>query len=328
MSVQAPRVTVEPEQSPEPKVMSSTVATLLVIAASLAMGSVPVFARELTDAGLSAVSVAFYRNLLGSVVLVGLLRFDSTKRRATLWGLTAGFAMGLGWMAYVRALEVVSVSTAGVIYMSYPMFAIVLAWALFRQKPGPRAVFSGVIILVAAIVALGAELNGDHADILLVAFAAPLSFGFAIAVLTERLTVLRPIERVAPIAAGSTIGLLPLFAVQPWDQAVPGDLNTWLLAIGIALLTAVGPQWIYSAAAPNVGAARAAVAGSVELPMMFLVGYAWFEEQLTVRQGIAGLLVLAAVLLVPSRQSPGITIVRRKHRLAPGRFYERDRRKS
>jgi len=150
--------------------------------------------------------------------------------------------MGLGWMAYVRALEVVSVSTAGVIYMSYPMFAIALAWALFREKPAPRALFSGVIILVAAIMALGAELNGDDADVLLVVFAAPLSFGFAIAVLTERLTVLRPIERVAPIAAGSTIGLLPLVAVQPWDQAVPGDLNTWLLAIGIALLTAVGPS--------------------------------------------------------------------------------------
>jgi hypothetical protein len=73
MAIQAPTVTAEPEQPPEPKVMSSTIATLLVIAASL--------------------------------------------------------AMGLGW-------------TAGVIYMSYPMFAIVLAWVLFRQKPAPRALSS------------------------------------------------------------------------------------------------------------------------------------------------------------------------------------------
>ena len=116
-------------------------------------------------------------------------------------------------------------------------------------------------------------------------------------------------------------------ATQASRMPNPPPANALQKPYGIALLTAVGPQWMYSAAAPNVGPARAAVAGSVELPMMFLVGYAWFGEELTVRQGIAGLLVLAAVLLVPSRQSPGITIVRRKRRLVPGRFYERDRRR-
>lgn len=320
MAVQAPAPNAAAE--PAPKVMDSNLSTLLVVLASVAMGSVPVFARELTDAGLSAVSVSFYRNLLGAVVLAGLLRFDAVKRRATLWALTAGFVMGLGWTAYVRALEVVPVSTAGVIYMSYPLFAIVLAWVLFRQPATPRALVSGMIVLLAAIVALGGELNGDEVDVLLVAFAAPVSFGFAIAVLTERLASLRPIERVAPIAAGSTIGLFPLVAVQPWDRAVPGDVQTWLLAIGIAALTAVGPQWMYSAAAPNVGPARAAVAGSVELPTMFLVGYAVFDEQLTVQQGVAGLMVLVAVLVVPSRQSPAVTVVRRRRRLIPGRFYD------
>ena len=55
--------------------------------------------------------------------------------------------------------------------------------------------------------------------------------------------------------------------------------------------------------------------------MMFFVGYLWFEEALTVEQGIAGLMVLVAILLVPSRQSPGLSIVRRRRRLVSGRFY-------
>ena len=52
------------------------------------------------------------------------------------WALGAGFGMGLGWTAYVRAVEVVPVSTAGVIYMSYPLFAIVLAWGC-SERPRP-----------------------------------------------------------------------------------------------------------------------------------------------------------------------------------------------
>jgi drug/metabolite transporter (DMT)-like permease len=55
--------------------------------------------------------------------------------------------------------------------------------------------------------------------------------------------------------------------------------------------------------------------------MMFLVGYLWFDEVLTWQQGLAGLMVLGAILLVPSRPSPGLTMVRRKRRLIPGRFY-------
>ena len=102
------------------------------------MGSVPVFARELTDAGLSAVSVSFYRNLLGAVVLFRLLRFDGVAGAHPV-GARCRVGMGLGWTAYVRAVEVVPVSTAGVIYMSYPLFAIVLAWALFRETPTRRA---------------------------------------------------------------------------------------------------------------------------------------------------------------------------------------------
>ena len=309
------------ESTETPAGMDPTVATLLVVLTSILMGSVPVFARELTDAGLSAVSVSFYRNLLGAVVLIGLLRFSAPKRRATLWALSAGLFMGLGWTAYVRAVEVVPVSTAGVIYMSYPLFAIVLAWVLFRQPATQRALFSGVVVMAASLVALGAELGSGDTEVLLVAFAAPISFGFAVAVLTERLAVLRPIERVAPIAFGSTVGLLPIMATQSWDESIPSDLTTWALALGIAVVTAIGPQWIYSAAAPNVGPARAAIAGSTELPMMFLVGYLWFDEALTVQQGIAGAMVLVAILLVPSRQSPGLSIVRRRRRLMPGRFY-------
>ncbi|MEM8709022.1 MAG: DMT family transporter [Actinomycetota bacterium] len=323
MQTDAPRRTAEPTttSAPSAPTMGTTKATLLVVLTSILMGSVPVFARELTDAGLSAVSVSFYRNLLGTVVLFRLLRFDGPRRVATFWALGAGVGMGLGWTAYVRAVEVMPVSTAGVIYMSYPLFAIVLAWGLFRQVPATRSLISGLVVLAATIVAMGPEIGGDT-EVVVLAFAAPLSFGFAVAVLTEKLATLRPIERVAPIAFGSTIGLLPIMATQTFDESIPADLTTWAYAVGIALFTAIGPQWMYSAAAPNVGPARAAIAGSTELPMMFLVGYLWFDETLTWQQGLAGLMVLGAILIVPSRQSPGLTMVRRKRRLVPGRFYK------
>ena len=155
-----------PEAAPTPDDpgMSTTTATSLVVLTSILMGTVPIFARELTDAGLSAVSVSFYRNLLGAVVLFHLLRFDPVRRSATIWAVVTGLFMGLGWTAYVRAVEVVPVSTAGVIYMSYPLFAILLAWALFRERPTARAMLSGVIVLAASMIAMGPELGGTNSS--------------------------------------------------------------------------------------------------------------------------------------------------------------------
>ncbi len=299
---------------------SPRLATIGLIGASLSMGVVPVFARTMTDDGMAPVAVSFYRNLLGAVLLIGFINFDDARRNATLWGLLAGVGMGFGWTAYVEAVTVVPVSTAGVVYMSYPLFALLVVWLVFGNRPIARSLIGGVMVLGAAAVALGPELSGEHSTELLVLVAAPLSFGFAIAVLTERLGPLRPLERVATVGLGSSMGLLPLVASLPASEVIPSDGRALLLVVAIGLVTGIGPQWIYVKCAPRVGPAKAAVSGAVELPTMFFVGAVAFGEAVTTQQFVAGLIVVGAILLVPSRPSPATALARRRRRLIPGRF--------
>ncbi len=295
-------------------------ATAGIIVASISMGLVPVFARTLTDDGIAPVAVSFYRNLLGAILLIGFLRLTGTKRNATIWGLFVGVAMGFGWTAYVEAITVVPVSTAAVVYMSYPLFALLVVWLVFGQPPMARSVAGGIIVVAAAAIALGPEISGEHRNQLLILLAAPLAFGSAIAVLTERLGPLTPLERVASVGVGSSVGLLPLIVTLPSHEVLPGDGRGWLLVVGIGLVTGIGPQWLYVKCAPRVGAAKAAMSGAIELPTMFAVGALVFGESLTVAQGFAGLLVVGAILLVPSRPSPATAMARRRRRLIPGRF--------
>ncbi len=302
-------------------VASPRVAVAGVIAASVSMGLLPVFARTLTDDGMAPVAVSFYRNFLGALVLGSLLRLTGPKRVATLWGLFAGLGMGFGWTAYVEAVTVVPVSTAGVIYMSYPIFTLAVLWIVFGQAPTGRALVGAVVVLAAAVVALGPELSGGHTSELVVLLAAPMSFGLAVAVLTERMGPLNPLERVATVGVGSSVGLLPLVASLPSDEVLPGDARSWILIVGIGLLTGVGPQWVYVKCAPRVGAAKAAVTGAIELPTMFAVSVLVFSETLTMAQIIAGIMVAGAILAVPSRPSPATVMARRRRRLIPGRFH-------
>jgi drug/metabolite transporter (DMT)-like permease len=93
----------------------------------------------------------------------------------------------------------------------------------------------------------------------------------------------------------------PLVLGLSRTEILPSDARGWALVIGMGLLTSLVPKIGYALAAPFVGSARAATAGAVELPTMFLIGWIAFGESLGWIEIGAALLVLAAVFLTPSR---------------------------
>ena len=87
--------------------------------------------------------------------------------------------MGLGWIGYVSALETVPASTVGVLYMTYPVFTLLMAWMLFGEPPTRRGLVAAGLIVVAAVIAGSpASVPTEHIPTLVIALAAPFSFGF------------------------------------------------------------------------------------------------------------------------------------------------------
>lgn len=304
-------------------------ATAGVALASLGFALVPLFTKPLAEAGLASPAIALWRFALVALTLAPLwvLTLTPAQRVPALWAAGAGALLGVGWIGYVEAVQVASVASTAVIYMSYPLFTLVLAWAVTRRRPSARAAIGAVVILAAAILALAPELHATVADArsapvsspsggasagepvdvlaaLLLSITAPASFGAAIVILTTRLQALSPVQRCGIVAMGSVIGLLPL--VLGLEPAVfwPRDWETVGLLAGIAVLTALVPQLLYVTAAPHVGPARAAATGSIELPAMFAVGLLAFGEPITLLQALAGLLVLGAMVLTPAAAPP------------------------
>lgn len=276
---------------------SILLASLGVLFASLCFGVLPYFARGLTEQGMPPHVIAFHRFTLAAVVLSPLLVRNRHKARAILWGLGAGAAMGLGWIGYVAALRSAPVALVGVLYMTYPVFTLLIAWVLFQTKPTLRASGAAGLIILAAFVASGpAAVDSDVLPALLLSLAAPMGFGLGITVLVYRLTALPPMARIAAVSLGSVLGLLPLVVTSDPSALVPEDGQGWVLLAGIALGTALIPQLVYSICAPIAGAAQTAVIGSIELPTMFAVGLLAFGESISPGQITACLLILVAIL--------------------------------
>jgi len=281
-------------------VQGQTFWILIVMLSAVGFGLVPLFARGLTEAGMAAPAIAFFRYALTGLVTLPFLALSPPKRGLTLMGMAAGLCMGLGWIAYVEAVRVAPVSTVGVIYMTYPLFTLIAAWVMLRQRPRIRSMLAGLLIVAGAGLAMSPQALGvAPVRVLLIAFAAPVSFGVAIAVLTGWLHRLTPLERVATVPLGASIGLLPLLLTEQAANILPqpGD---WPLIAGLAVATSLVPSLLYVTAAPRIGAARTAVAGSFELPTMFAIGWLAFGEAVGPMQLLAGAMVVGAIMLVPA----------------------------
>ena len=281
-----------------------------VLFASICFGFVPYFSRGLTEQGIAPYTVAFYRYILAAVILLPTLWKHRLKWREIVWGLAAGAVMGLGWVGYVTALKTVPASTVGVLYMTYPVFTIILSWAVFADPPTRRSLLAAGLIVMAAIVAGSpASVPSEHVPALLIALAAPFGFGFGIVVLVHRLSRIAALARIASISLGAVIGLAPLILSSEVGDVLPKHANDWGLIVGIGLVTALIPQLIYTVCSPIIGATRTAVIGSIELPTMFAIGVFAFGEAITTAQAVACGLVLGAIFLTKSRSTRTVTTV-------------------
>ncbi len=281
----------------------------LLVMACFCFGTIPYFAKTLTDAGMASYAVAFYRYGLSALVLLPLLlRLPTAQLGVVAWGIGSGVTVGLGWIGYVEALKTVPVSTVGVLYMTYPVFTIFIGWAWFRDKPSNKAIGAALLVILAALLASSpAAVEPHHLPAMLISLSAPISFGLGINILIHKLTPIKPLARVASFSFGASLSLIPLLLLSTPQQVLPQNPEHWQLIAGLALGTALIPQLVYTTFAHRIGAARSAVAGSIELPTMFFIGWFMLGESIGLAQWFACLLVTLAILMTPARATRNLS---------------------
>lgn len=284
-----------------PREYGSLLPTGLVLMSCFCFGTIPYFAKILIDSGMASYSIAFYRYGLSAVMLMPLLWVPREQLKTLAWGLLSGVSVGLGWIGFVYALRTVPVSTVGVLYMTYPVFTLLIGWIWFRDVPSKSAMTAALIVIMAALLASSpAAIDPRHLPAMLVSLSAPISFGFGINVLIHRLMPLKPIKRVAAFSTGASVSLIPLMMLAAPGSVTPQTAEGWWLVAGLALGTALLPQLLYVSFAPMIGAARSAMAGSVELPTMFIVSWFMLGETIGLAQWASCLLITLAILMTPA----------------------------
>lgn len=294
--------------------LGPTGATLVIAACAACFGLVPLFVRDLQALGAGPATIALYRFGFSALFLLPFVPLERHKRGGALLLAGAGAVLGLSLIGYLEAMTRAPVAAAGVVYMSYPVFAALFAWVLLRQALTWRSFLAAGLVLGAAALLLDpSSLSPEILSALLWAIPAPIAFGFLLVVLSGPAGQLNSLERTVCGLLGSVAGLLPLALQEGQGTVLPSSPEQWGLIVAMGLMTALIPQVLFTIACQRVGPVRTAAVGSLELPAMFLVGWLVFGEEVGLREAVSALLVLSAILAAPAiraGQGPSSVVLR------------------
>lgn len=287
-------------------------AFVLVILASIGFGLNPLFARLAYADGISPSAALFWRmcglTLLTMPLLVSALR----KRVVMLRGLCLGAGMAVGTLSYFKALAVLPVATAAMVYYTYPLFTVLIGWLGRGRKPCGRTLLSVAAVLAAVgLIVTPQGLAEEQLVALLACFLAPLAFALLLHGHVAWMSDAAILERNATTSVGHMIVLVPAAFVFGDGNVMAASQAGWLAVLGLATVAALLPQVCLAYGTVLAGAERTAIAGSTELVVAVITGWLILGESVRPMAVFGVLLLTAAVFTVrqPPRSSQSVAKV-------------------
>jgi drug/metabolite transporter (DMT)-like permease len=205
----------------------------------LAVSAAAIFIR-LTEA--PALTLAFWRNALGALVLVPLAlywRETFPRGRVLRVGVVSGVALGAHFGFWISSLDYTSVAASVVLVCTQPVFVAILAYLVFGERTSPLS-FLGILIALAGTAVIASDGSVGSATVYGNALALLGAVAVAVYVLigrSLRTTGVGVLPYSIVVYASAAATLLPatiLGGVPLWGY--PGETWFWLWAVTL------GPQ--------------------------------------------------------------------------------------
>ncbi len=284
--------------------MSKTRAILYTILASILFGFLPLFVSLAYQTGLSAYDTTFFRFFLTGIVFFFLLLWK--RQRLLVTGKQAALLLLMSLVGYVLmnstlflSYQYLPVAMATTIHFAYPVVVTVLAFFLYRQKPGIFGIaalvlsFAGILLLSLQDLS-GGSITGVVLAFLSAVFLAAYALGAAHPLLDGMSTEKLLFYIAVPAAAALFIGEL-FFQTTPFARLTAmGFLYVSL----ISLLCTVVALYLFTTGIRQIGPSMACILATLEPITTIILGFIFLHQPVYWQTAIGCALIIAAVLLV------------------------------
>lgn len=140
---------------------------------------------------LSSHETVFWRSLFGSICLIAIFllsgsKFTFMKHKKDFFFLAlSGFGMGISWVALYEGYARIGVGVTTLLYYAGPVFVMVLAPFIFKEKLSLRKVMCFTVVIAGILLVNG---SGEANDIIGIICGILAAVGYTIMVTTGKLS--------------------------------------------------------------------------------------------------------------------------------------------
>ncbi|MGI6144116.1 MAG: DMT family transporter [bacterium] len=281
--------------------------TVFVLLSAVCYAFLSILAKIAYGLGYTPLMLLFMEKfLVGAVLWSSLALFQrrlllissSQLRHLLLMALCGSSLCSLGFFA---ALQYLDASVATILLFTNPVVVIILAAVFYREPLSPIQLFSLAACITGGILVVGLSISGDMVmPPTGVALGLLASFGLGFQTFYAQRVLKEGLHPLTITTYTNSIACLVFFFLARPVFLYNGQLTApmWGLALLLALVSSVLPNLLCLMGIDIIGASRAALVASFELPCNVFFAAFFLGERLTLTQLLGALLVLAGVLLV------------------------------
>lgn len=290
--------------------MQTRLGIIYTILSALGYGSTAVLVLKAYRGGASPWQLLLAQYLILLVFLIVFLGYRRTKLQnfgKSLPYLIINGVVGYSGMAicYTLALQYISGSVATMIFFTYPIMVAIGSRMVFGETFTSNKAWALVLAIIGVVFTSGV-LEGavGHANLtgIILMFAAALMITFLVLVAQKLLLDFDPLDvaTVQHVFSTLTMCLLIMGLGYAMPVAIPG--SAWFWGFFLALLTTILPSFYSLKGIAFLGAYKASIVATLEIPLTLALVIIFLQERLTIWQGLGSLLIIASVFILKTKQ--------------------------
>lgn len=278
---------------------------LRLILSMLIFGSIGPLVRNID---LSSGEIAFLRAVIGGIFLIGISIFSGQKfsyapiKRNSPLLIFSGAALGTNWIFLFQAYEYTSIANATLSYYFAPIFVILMAPLILKEKLTPAKTACVFIAMLGLLLIVNAEkadpvYSRSYIGVIYGLSASALYAG--VILMNKLIKNLSGFETTLIQLACAALVLLPYVALKN-GLAFSGalaDTKSILLIVILGIVHTGFVYFLYFTAIKDLKAQTIAVLSYIDPVSAVIIAAVFLAEPMSCRQMIGGMLILGSTFL-------------------------------
>lgn len=281
--------------------------SLCALLAGIVWGTMSIFVENLKDTGISTMAIVFLRTSITVIFLsIGLAIFKRKLFKIQLKDIWIFLGNGilslvLFTFCYFNSIVKSSAAIAAVLLYTAPVFVMLLSLIIFKENLTKTKILACAIAILGCILTSGLLDSKASISIEGILFGLGSGFCYALYSIFTLFAIKRGYNALTIILYSflfAAIASMPFASLSSTLPVIFSNKEPLLYTIGMGLVTAVIPYFLYTTALNNIEASKASIIASIELVVASLIGFFIFKQDLNLLAILGIVLVLLSIVIL------------------------------